>query len=74
VRGAIDIVPKAQVHWLRDIYVSAIAVATFEDASDTLRIASEVDVDLYYDEPIEWRIASYAAPSPSSASRQSLST
>jgi transglutaminase-like putative cysteine protease len=64
VRGAIDIAPKAQVRWLRDIYDNAIAIVTFEEASDTLRIASEVDVDLYYDDPIEWRIAPYARSFP----------
>jgi transglutaminase-like putative cysteine protease len=64
VRGAVDIAPKATVRWLRDIYDNAIAMVAFEEASDTLRIASEVDVDLYYDDPIEWRIAPYARSFP----------
>jgi hypothetical protein len=64
VRGAVDITPKATVRWLRDIYDNAIAIVAFEEASDTLRIASEVDVDLYYDDPIEWRIAPYARSFP----------
>jgi len=56
VRGAVDIEPKAKVRWLRDIYDNAIAIVTFEEPSDKLSISSEVDVDLYYDDPIEWRI------------------
>jgi transglutaminase-like putative cysteine protease len=64
VRGAINIAPKATVRWLRDIYDNAIAIVTFEEASDTLSITSEVDVDLYYDDPIEWRIAPYARSFP----------
>jgi transglutaminase-like putative cysteine protease len=63
-RGAVDIVPKATVRWLRDIYDNAIAIVTFAEPSDTLRIASEVDVDLYHDDPIEWRIAPYAHSFP----------
>ena len=53
VRGSIDIEPNAEVRWLRDNYDNAIAVVTFLELSDTLRIASEVDVDLYYDDFIE---------------------
>jgi len=64
VRGAVDIAPKATVRWLRDIYDNAIAIVAFEEASETLRIASEVDVDLYYDDPIEWVIAPYARSFP----------
>jgi Bacterial transglutaminase-like N-terminal region len=64
VRGAVDIAPKATVRWLRDIYDNAIAIVAFEEASDTLRIASEVDVDLYCDDPVEWRIAPYARSFP----------
>lgn len=64
VRGAVDIEPKAKVRWLRDIYDNAIAIVTFEEPSDKLSISSEVDVDLYYDDPIEWRIAPSARSFP----------
>lgn len=63
-RGAVDIEPKAKVRWLRDIYDNAIAIVTFEEPSDKLSISSEVDVDLYYDDPIEWRIAPSARSFP----------
>lgn len=64
VRGSVDIEPNAEVRWLRDNYDNAIAVVTFLELSDTLRIASEVDVDLYHDDPIEWRIAPFASSFP----------
>jgi transglutaminase-like putative cysteine protease len=64
VRAAVDITPRATVRWLRDIYDNAIAIVAFEEPSDTLRIASEVDVDLYYDDPIECRIAPHARSFP----------
>ena len=50
VRGAINIEPKAEVHWLRDIYDNAIAILTFAEPSDKLSVGSEVDVDVYYDD------------------------
>jgi transglutaminase-like putative cysteine protease len=64
VRGAVNIEPTAEVRWLRDIYDNAIAVLTFSEPSDKLIVASEVDVDLYYDDPIEWRIAQFARSFP----------
>jgi transglutaminase-like putative cysteine protease len=64
VRGAVNIEPKAEVRWLRDIYDNAIAILTFAEPSDKLSVGSEVDVDLYYDDPIEWRIASFARSFP----------
>ncbi|KJC47818.1 transglutaminase family protein [Bradyrhizobium sp. LTSP857] len=64
VRGSVDIEPNAEVRWLRDNYDNAIAVLTFLESSDKLKIASEVDVDLYYDDPIEWRIAPFASSFP----------
>jgi Bacterial transglutaminase-like N-terminal region len=64
VRGVVDIEPRAEVRWLRDNYDNAIAILTFAEPSEHLRIASEVDVDLYYDDPIEWRIAPSASSFP----------
>jgi hypothetical protein len=52
------------VRWLRDTYDNSIAIVTFEENSDRLRISSEVDVDLYYDDPVEWPIAPFARSFP----------
>lgn len=49
----IDIKPMANVRWLRDIYGNSIAVLTFEEPSSELRVWSEVDVEIYDDDPRE---------------------
>ena len=51
-RGRIEIEPQASVRWLRDIDANSVAIVTFAEPSKLLRIFSEVDVDLYDDEPI----------------------
>ena len=53
-RSRVDVQPRAEVRWLRDIYDNSIAILTFQEPSDRLSISSEVDVDLYYDSPDEW--------------------
>jgi hypothetical protein len=53
-RARVSIVPPASVRWLRDAYDNSIAILSFEELSDQLRIASEVDVELHYDNPVEW--------------------
>jgi len=52
VRGRIDVEPAATVRWLRDIYSNSIAILTFSQPSQRLRILGEVEVDLYSDDPI----------------------
>jgi transglutaminase-like putative cysteine protease len=63
-RARVSIAPRATVRWLRDTYDNSIAILNFEENSDKLRISSEVDVDLYYDDPIEWSIAPFALSFP----------
>ena len=53
VKARLDIGPPATLRWLRDIYGNSIAVIDFQEAGKTLSILSEVDVDLYADNPIE---------------------
>jgi len=45
--------PAADVRWYRDVYGNSIAALTFSEPGRTLRILSEVDVDLYEDVPID---------------------
>ncbi|HYP36440.1 MAG TPA: transglutaminase N-terminal domain-containing protein, partial [Stellaceae bacterium] len=52
-RSRLSVAPAAAVRWLRDIYGNSIAVLTFEESSQRLSVASEVDVELYDDNPIE---------------------
>jgi transglutaminase-like putative cysteine protease len=53
VKSRLDIGPPATLRWLRDIYGNSIVVIDFQAAAKTLSILSEVDVDLYDDNPIE---------------------
>jgi transglutaminase-like putative cysteine protease len=53
VRGRIEIEPAADVRWLRDIYGNSVAIVTFSQPGQRLRVLSEVDVDLREDQPVE---------------------
>jgi transglutaminase-like putative cysteine protease len=60
VAGRVEIEPKAEVRWLRDIEGNSVAVLTFAEPGSKLRVYSEVDVDLSDDNPIECLISSDA--------------
>lgn len=49
----LEIEPKANVRWLRDVYGNSIAVITFTEPAQKLSLFSEVNVDLYDDTPID---------------------
>jgi transglutaminase-like putative cysteine protease len=49
----LEIEPKANVRWLRDIYGNSIAILTFAEPGRKLSLLSEMNVDLYDDEPID---------------------
>lgn len=64
-RARVKVEPKAEVKWLRDAYDNSIAILTFQEKSDKLILESEVDVDLYYDDPLnDWPISSDAVNFP----------
>ena len=47
VESRLEVEPPAEVRWLRDVYGNSIAVLTFQQPSDKLRLMSEVHVDIY---------------------------
>ena len=49
----LEVEPQAEVRWWRDIYGNSIAVLTFAESAQKLRVFSEVEVDLYEDAPFE---------------------
>ena len=63
-RSHLSVAPAAAVRWLRDIYGNSIAVLTFEESSQRLSVASEVDVELYDDNRIECLIEPTAREFP----------
>ena len=60
----LEIEPKADVRWLRDIYVNSIAVFTFAEPAQKLRVFSEVNVDHYDDNPVDFLIEPSASSYP----------
>src|SRR5271169_2986223 len=64
VSSRLDVEPAGSLRWLHDIYGNSTAILTFADQSERLRISSEVDVDLYYDNPIECLIEPTARSFP----------
>ena len=50
--GLVQIEPKASVRWLRDLYGNSVAIITFAEPAKTLRVLSEVEVDLFDDNPV----------------------
>src|SRR5262249_13656385 len=63
-RSRLSVAPAAAVRWLRDIYGNSIAILTFEESSQRLSVAGEVDVELYDDNPIECLIEPTAREFP----------
>jgi transglutaminase-like putative cysteine protease len=63
-RSRLEVFPGAEVRWLRDVYDNSIAILTFAERSEKLSILSEVDVDLYYDNPIDCLIEASARDFP----------
>lgn len=63
-RGRIEIEPKATIRWLRDLHSNSVAIITFSEPARKLSIFSEVDVDLYDDNPIECLITPEARSYP----------
>ncbi len=57
ITGSIlQIEPRAEVRWIRDIYGNSIAVLDFMEMGDRLSIFSEVLVDLYDANPLAWSL------------------
>jgi transglutaminase-like putative cysteine protease len=63
-RSTLDVEPTMNLRWLRDIYDNSVALLTFATPSRILSIVSEVDVALYYDNPIECLIEPTAQSFP----------
>ncbi|HWL09119.1 MAG TPA: transglutaminase family protein [Planctomicrobium sp.] len=56
----LEIEPAAEIRWLRDIEGNSVAILTFNEPSDRLRLFAEMDVDLCDDNPIECLISPQA--------------
>ena len=62
--GRLDIEPKATVRWLRDLDANSVAIITFSEPAATLRVCSEVHVDLFEDKLTDCQIDPIARAFP----------
>ena len=56
----LDISPEFRIHWKRDVYGNSVAVVTFLQAASELSIASEVVVENYEEQPLDFVLEDYA--------------
>ena len=56
----LNISPEFNIHWTRDVYGNSVAVVTFLQAAKELSIASEVVVEHYEEQPLDFVLEDYA--------------
>jgi transglutaminase-like putative cysteine protease len=56
----LDISPEYRIHWKRDVYGNSVAVVDFLQAANELTIASEVVVENYEEQPLDFVLEDYA--------------
>ena len=56
----LDISPEFRIHWKRDVYGNSVAVVDFLQAAKELTIASEVVVENYEEQPLDFVLEDYA--------------
>lgn len=56
----LDISPEFRIHWTRDVYGNSVAVVTFLKAARELTITSEVVVENYEEQPLDFVLEDYA--------------
>jgi transglutaminase-like putative cysteine protease len=56
----LTISPEFRIHWKRDVYGNSVAAVTFLQAARELSIASEVTVENYAEQPLDFVLEDYA--------------
>lgn len=64
VNSYVEIEPTATIRWLRDIESNSVAIITFSEPANRMRLLAEVDVDLSEETPFECLIDSNARSFP----------
>lgn len=64
VSSSASLTPAADVRWLRDFYGNSVAVLTFLEPSDCLRLASDVLVEIHDVDPLDCQIKPTAEAYP----------
>jgi transglutaminase-like putative cysteine protease len=60
----LDIQPAYEIRWQRDIYGNSVANVTFQESSDLLTVTSDVIVQHYEAQPLDFAVADYAVRFP----------
>jgi transglutaminase-like putative cysteine protease len=60
----LEIVPAANIRWVRDAYDNSVAIATFEHSASQLQIVSELIVQHYDERPLDFVVADSAVNYP----------
>lgn len=64
VSSKLTVTPSYQSKWHRDVYDNSVTMLTFNEASNTLSILSEVVIDHYDDAPLDFVVEDYAVNYP----------
>lgn len=62
--STLDISPAHVIRWYRDALGNSVATVSFNGLSDTLRVRSEVVIEVYDDAPLDFLMEDYAVTSP----------
>jgi transglutaminase-like putative cysteine protease len=60
----LEILPSASIRWVRDAYDNSVAIATFEHSTRVLQIVSELIVQHYDEQPLDFVVADSAVNYP----------
>lgn len=60
----LEITPRYQIRWHRDVYGNSVAVVNFLEAANYLSIFSEVTLEHYEGDPLDFVVADYAVKHP----------
>ena len=56
----LNISPEFRIHWKRDVYGNSVAVVSFLEPAKELTIASDVVVENYEEQPLDFVLEEYA--------------
>jgi transglutaminase-like putative cysteine protease len=62
--SVLEITPPATLRWHRDVEDNSVAIATFDSPASQLVIASEVIIQQYNEDPLDFLVADYATDYP----------
>lgn len=62
--STLEISPAHTLRWYRDALGNSVAIASFNEIADTLRVTSEVVIEVYDDSPLDFLMEDYAVSFP----------